>query len=47
MMDLVRKSSGGIMGVVMLEMERAAYLRAFKDAVRFDLNADVRRDCGD
>jgi hypothetical protein len=42
MIDLVRKSSGVIMGAVRLENDRAAERSAFKDAVRFDLKADFR-----
>jgi hypothetical protein len=40
--DLVRKSSGGIIGAVRLEKDLAADLSAFKEAVRFDLKADLR-----
>ena len=40
--DLVRKSSGVTMGVVNVEKDLAADLKAFSDAVRFDLNADLR-----
>lgn len=43
MMDLVRKSSGVIIGVVRLENDFAADLKARSDAVKFDLNADLRR----
>lgn len=43
MIDLVRKSSGVINGVVRLEKDFAADLKARNDAVRFDLNADFRR----
>lgn len=42
MIDLVRKSSGVIIGVVSDENDFAADLRARSDAVRFDLNADLR-----
>lgn len=38
--DLVRKSSGVIIGVVRDENDLAADLKAFKEAVKFDLNAD-------
>jgi hypothetical protein len=41
-MDLVRKSSGLSIGVLMLEIDIAADFKAFSDAVRFDLNADFR-----
>ncbi len=41
--DLVRKSSGVIIGVVKVENDFAAYLKARSDAVRFDLNADLGR----
>jgi hypothetical protein len=41
--DLVRKSSGVIIGVVRLEKVFAAYLKARRDAVRFDLKADLGR----
>lgn len=40
-MDIVRKSSG-MSGVVILEIDLAAYLRALRDAVRFDLNVNLR-----
>jgi len=43
MIDLVRKSSGVIIGVVRLEKVFAAYLKARRDAVRFDLKADLGR----
>jgi hypothetical protein len=43
MIDLVRKSSGVIIGVVRDEKDFAAYLKARKDAVRFDLKADLGR----
>ena len=43
MIDLVRKSSGVIIGVVRFENDLAAYLRARRDAVKFDLKADLRR----
>lgn len=43
MIDLVRKSSGVIMGVVRLENDLAADLNALSEAVKFDLNADLRR----
>lgn len=46
MIDLVRKSSGVIIGVVMLDIDRAAARSAFNEAVKFDLNADLRRGCG-
>ncbi len=42
MMDIVRKSSGMMSGDVMLEIDLAAYLRALRDAVRFDLNVNLR-----
>lgn len=44
--DLVRKSSGVIMGAVMFEMDFAADLNARKDAVKFDLKADFWRNAG-
>lgn len=44
MIDLVRKSSGVIMGVVRDEKDLAAALTAFNEAVKFDLNANFR--CG-
>lgn len=40
--DLVRKSSGVIMGAVSDEIDLAAERKARKDAVKFDLNADFR-----
>ena len=40
--DRVRKSSGMIIGLVRLENDLAANLRAFKEAVKLDLNADFR-----
>jgi len=46
MIDLVRKSSGVIIGVVMLEIDLAADRRARSDAVRFDLKADFCRGAG-
>ena len=46
MMDRVRKSSGMTSGAVMLEMDLAAYLRAFRDAVRLDLNVNLRGGTG-
>lgn len=42
MIDLVRKSSGVIIGVVMLDSDFAAYRSALREAVRFDLKADLR-----
>jgi hypothetical protein len=42
MMDRVRKSSGVTIGVVRVENDIAAVLRAFREAVRFDLKADLR-----
>jgi hypothetical protein len=42
MIDLVRKSSGVIIGVVRVENDFAACLKARRDAVRFDLKADFR-----
>lgn len=44
--DRVRKSSGGIEGKFMLENERAAWRRARREAVKFDLNADFRGRTG-
>jgi hypothetical protein len=44
--DLVRKSSGVIMGAVMFEIDFAADLNARKDAVKFDLKADFWRSVG-
>jgi hypothetical protein len=41
-MDRVKKSSGVTIGTVRLENDLAADLRAFKDAVRLDLKADLR-----
>jgi hypothetical protein len=41
-MDLVRKSSGVIIGVTRVENDLAADLRALKEAVKFDLKADLR-----
>lgn len=46
MIDLVRKSSGVIIGVVRLEIDLAADRRARSDAVRFDLKADFCRGAG-
>jgi hypothetical protein len=43
MIDLVRKSSGVIIGIVRDEKDFAAYLKARRDAVRFDLKADFGR----
>lgn len=43
MIDRVRKSSGVIIGFVMLEIDLAANLNARNDAVRFDLKADFLR----
>ena len=43
MIDRVRKSSGVIIGVVRLENDLAADLRARRDAVKFDLKADFLR----
>jgi len=40
--DIVRKSSGIVNGAVMLVMDLAAYLRAFNDAVKLDLNVNLR-----
>jgi len=42
MMDIVRKSSGMTSGAVILEIDLAAYLRAFRDAVKLDLNVNLR-----
>lgn len=42
MIDRVKKSSGVTIGVVRAEKDRAADLRAFNEAVRFDLKADLR-----
>jgi len=42
MIDLVRKSSGVIIGVVRLENDLAADLNALSEAVKFDLKADLR-----
>lgn len=42
MIERVRKSSGVIIGAVRLEKDLAAERSAFRDAVRFDLNADLR-----
>jgi len=42
--DRVKKSSGVIIGAVRLEIDFAADRRAFRDAVKFDLNADLRRE---
>lgn len=42
MIDLVKKSSGGIIGIVELENDLPTDLKARKDAVRFDLRADLR-----
>jgi hypothetical protein len=39
--DLVRKSSGVIIGGLRDESDLAADRKAFKEAVRFDLNADL------
>lgn len=44
--DLVRKSSGVIIGAVMFEMDFAADLNARRDAVKFDLKADFWRSVG-
>lgn len=41
--DLVRKSSGVIIGVVRAENDFAADRKARNEAVRFDLKADRRR----
>jgi hypothetical protein len=40
--DLVRKSSGVIIGAVRDEIDLAADLKAFSEAVRLDLKADFR-----
>ena len=42
MIDLVRKSSGVIIGVVRFENDLAADLNARREAVRLDLKADLR-----
>lgn len=42
MIDIVRKSSGIIIGAVIFEIDLAADLRALRDAVRFDLNVNLR-----
>jgi hypothetical protein len=42
MIDLVRKSSGVIIGVVRDENDIAADLKARNEAVKFDLKADFR-----
>jgi hypothetical protein len=42
MIDIVRKSSGMTSGAVILEIDLAAYLKALRDAVRFDLNVNLR-----
>lgn len=42
MIDRVRKSSGGIIGVVRVPKDFAAFRSARSDAVRFDLKADLR-----
>lgn len=39
--DRVRKSSGGMDGKLMPEKDLAADRRALRDAVRFDLKADL------
>lgn len=38
--DLVRKSSGAIIGAVMFDIDFAADFNARSEAVKFDLNAD-------